>query len=183
MGILRTNDGAMVRFRSAHPRDRDKVQAYFGSLSAQARYNRFLGGMNRLPDAVLDYFVQAARADRVTILATVAFDGRETIVGEGCYVLDTSASGVELALSVHDDWQGRGIGTSLVGRLEDCAAAFGALRIFGDTLRSNERICGGARAFGYISSTGSDLRVIHLEKRLAAVEQSIGAISSSPYWR
>jgi len=159
--------GWPVCIRFADPRDREQVQAYFCSLSAQARYNRFLGGMSKLPESVIEHFVRRACTDQFTMLATTMHDGSEIVVGEARYVLDQDRSRAELALSVHDRWQGRGIGRSLVKQLERHAMASGVRRIFVEMLESNARICRYARAFGYAPASSVDWRLVCFEKTLA----------------
>ena len=68
----------------------------------------------------------------------MTIDGFETIVGEARYAFEPDTASFEFGLSVDDRWQGQGIGSALLGNLECRAAAFGATRLFGDTLRSNE---------------------------------------------
>ena len=76
-------------------------------------------------------------------------DGFETIVGEARYAFDFETSSIEFGLSIDDRWQGHGIGKALLKNLECRAAAFGAERLFGDTLRSNDAMIGLARKSGY----------------------------------
>ena len=86
-------------------------------------------------------------------------DGHETIVGEARYAFDADTGSFEFGLSIDDRWQGHGIGSALLKNLECRAAAFGATRLFGDTLRSNEVMIGLARksgfAFAATPTTGS----------------------------
>jgi GNAT superfamily N-acetyltransferase len=176
IAIVPAKDGNSVSIRLADPRDREKLQAYFHSLSVRARYNRFLGAMARVPEPLLEYFIQAARPDRLTMLATVMRDGCETVVGEACYAFDANTTQVEGALSVHDRWQNRGLGRVLLTQLELRAAASGARRLFGDTLRSNEPMIGLARACGYaVTGTPADWRLMRFEKEARIGPPTSGA--------
>ena len=76
-------------------------------------------------------------------------DGHETIVGEARYAFDPETASIEFGLSIDDRWQGHGIGKALLKNLECRAASFGADRLFGDTLRSNDAMIGLARKSGY----------------------------------
>ena len=77
-------------------------------------------------------------------------DGHEIIVGEARYAFEDGS--IEFGLSIDDRWQGHGIGKALLKNLECRAASFGADRLFGDTLRSNEAMIGLARKSGYAFS-------------------------------
>jgi GNAT superfamily N-acetyltransferase len=163
-GSAKTARLESIRF--ATPADREKVQAYVRSLSMQSRYDRFQGGINELSERMLDGMVGITHAHRFTILATILLDGIETVVGEACYAFDADTSSAEFALSVHDRWQGRGLGKVLLEQVESLAAAAGAVRIFADTLRSNERIRRFAHVSGYASAPGSDWRLLYFEKAI-----------------
>ena len=156
----------LVNVRLAGPEDQERVQAYFCSLSLQARYCRFAGGMRKLPPSVLEHFVAEARADLLTILVTIMQGGQETVVGEARYVLAADAARGELALSVHDRWQGRGIGQAMVTRLERHAVVCGVRHVFGETLSSNDRICRLAQLFGYVPATPIGGELLRFEKAL-----------------
>ena len=124
-------------------------RAYFRSLTTGSRYNRFLGAMSELPQTELDHFTHVGEADRFSVIATMTIDGHETIVGEARYAFDTETDSFEFGLSIDDRWQGQGIGSALLRNLECRAAAFGAKRLFGDTLRSNEAMIALARKSGF----------------------------------
>ena len=92
-------------------------------------------------------------------------DGRETIVGEARYAFDGDTSSIEFGLSIDDRWQGHGIGKALLKNIECRAAAFGATRLFGDTLRSNDAMIGLARKAGYaFANTPGDWKLTRIQK-------------------
>ena len=137
-------DGA---FRRAG--DADALQGYFRALSVRSRYNRFLGALSELPPTELAHFIHAGEADRFSVIATMMIDGIETIVGEARYGFEADTASFEFGLSIDDRWQGQGIGSALLRNLQCRAAAFGAKRLFGDTLRSNDVMIGLARKSGF----------------------------------
>jgi len=156
---LRSRAGDEVHVRFVDPRDAEPLQAYFRSLTTRSRYNRFLGAMRELPATLLEHFMHVGEAEQFSAVATMMFDGYETIVGEVRYAFHAETASVEFGLSIDDRWQGHGIGKALLKNLECRAASFGAERIFGDTLRSNEQMIALARKAGYPSrrapATGS----------------------------
>ena len=105
--------------------------------------------MSELPQRVLDHFIHVGEADRFSVVATMMIEGFETIVGEARYAFDAEIASFEFGLSIDDRWQGQGIGSALLKNLECRAAAFGASRLFGDTLRSNDVMIGLARKSGF----------------------------------
>ncbi len=92
------------------------------------------------------------------------------MVGEARIFVDEgdSATG-ELGISVHDDWQGLGIGINLLDRLERCAAILGIKRIVGNTLFENAKMLRLAAHAGYkVTMNSVDPRLKQLEKVLIA---------------
>jgi GNAT superfamily N-acetyltransferase len=146
---LRLRDGTTLTVRLVAPDDAEVLQRYFRNLSTQSRYSRFLGAMSELPASQLDHFVHAGEDNRFSVIATIVVDGREMIVGEMRYGFEEATRDFEFGISVDDRWQGQGIGRALLSNLECRAAALGATRIFGDTLRSNETMIALARKSGY----------------------------------
>jgi GNAT superfamily N-acetyltransferase len=175
---LRTGQSLTVRF--VEPDDADALQAYFRSLSVRSRYNRFLGAMSELPPSELDHFIHAGEDDRFSVIATMAIGGFETIVGEARYGFDADAESFEFGLSVDDRWQGHGIGSALLGNLQCRAAALGAGRLFGDTLRSNDVMIALARKSGFaFTASPGDWKLVRFEKHIDIAPQEIPCAS----WR
>src|SRR6202166_4720268 len=147
--VLRLRSGETLAVRFVEPRDAEALQGYFRALTVRSRYNRFLGAMSELSKSMLEHFTHAGEDDRFSVIATLMIDGFETIVGEARYAFDADTDRFEFGLSIDDRWQGQGIGSALLGNLQCRAAAFGANRLFGDTLRSNEVMIGLARKSGF----------------------------------
>ena len=146
--VLRSRSGDTVTVRFLEPRDAEELQHYFRSQTTGSRYNRFLGAMSELPKTLLDEFTHVGEADRFSVVATMMVDGFETIVGEARYGFHADTASIEFGLSIDDRWQGQGIGKALLKNLECRAVAFGAERLFGDTLRSNDAMIALARSVG-----------------------------------
>lgn len=175
---LRTDQSVTVRF--VEPDDAEALQAYFRSLSVRSRYNRFLGAISELPPTELDHFIHAGEDDRFSVIATMTVDGSETIVGEARYGFDADAASFEFGLSVDDRWQGHRIGSALLGNLQCRAAALGAKRLFGDTLRSNDAMIALARKSGFaFTASPGDWKLVRFEKHIDLAPQEIPCAS----WR
>jgi GNAT superfamily N-acetyltransferase len=177
---LRLRSGESLTVRFVEPRDGEALQGYFRALTVRSRYNRFLGAMSELPKSVLAHFTHAGEDDRFSVIATMIIDGHETIVGEARYAFDADTDSFEFGLSIDDRWQGQGIGAALLKNMECRAAAFGATRLFGDTLRSNDAMIGLARKSGFaFTNSPGDWKLVRFEKRIDAAPQDIPCAS----WR
>jgi RimJ/RimL family protein N-acetyltransferase len=178
--ILRLRGGRSLNVRLVEPDDAEALQDYFRALTTGSRYNRFFGAMSELPRDLLAHFVHAGEDDRFSVIATVTIDGHEAIVGEARYAFDAATDSFEFGLSVDDRWQGEGIGSALLGNLQCRAAAFGARRVFGDTLRSNAAMMGLARKSGFaFTHSPNDWKLVRFEKQVALTPQDIPCAS----WR
>jgi GNAT superfamily N-acetyltransferase len=138
-GQMTLADGARLRVRPIVPADREPLADAFDRLSDRSRRQRFLAPKPRLSARELDYLTDV---DHVTHEALVAID--ETtgdIVGVGRYATG-SGGGVaaDMALTVVDAWQRRGIGHALAVRLVERARANGITRLTGTALADNLRV-------------------------------------------
>ena len=178
--VLRSRRGDAVTVRFVEPRDAEQLQSYFRSLSVRSRYNRFLGAMGELPQPLLDRFTHVGERDGFTVIATMQLDGFETIVGEARYIFHADDGSFEFGLSIEDRWQGFGIGAALLKNLECRAAAFGAGRLFGDTLRSNQSMIAlaGKSNFAFIHHP-DDWKLVRFVKKLTVAPKQIPCAS----WR
>ena len=178
--LLRARSGEGLTVRFVEPRDAEALQSYYRSLTTSSRYNRFLGAMHELPKSLLDNFIHVGEAEQFTVLATMIVDGFETIVGEARYAFHAENSSIEFGLSIDDRWQGQGIGKALLKNIECRAASFGAARLYGDTLRSNEAMISLAGKSGYaFANSPGDWKLVRFEKNLDVEPQDIPCAS----WR
>jgi RimJ/RimL family protein N-acetyltransferase len=178
--MLLSSSGKAVTVRFVEPRDAEELQNYFRSLSTRSRYNRFLGAMSELPKSQLDDFIHIGEDERFSVVATMNIDGFETIVGEARYEFSSATGRFEFGLSIDDRWQGHGIGSALLKNLECRAAAFGANRLFGDTLRSNDAMISLAKKSGYaFTHNPDDWKLVRFEKPIAVEPKDIACAS----WR
>ena len=138
-------------------------------LSLQSRTNRFFGPLRELPPTELARAIGANDRDRLTLLLTSLRGDEETIIGEARVALSCEAREGEFGMSLADDFRGRGLGSVLLGLIEDRAAADGIETLFGDTLVTNESMIGLARARGFRLSQGLEARTVRMTKQLARV--------------
>jgi GNAT superfamily N-acetyltransferase len=175
---LRSGRSLTVRF--VEPGDAEKLQSYFRSLTVRSRYNRFLGAMSELPHGELDRFTHAGEDDRFSVIATLAIDGGETVIGEARYAFHADTDSFEFGLSIDDRWQHQGIGSALLTNLQCRAASFGAVRMFGDTLRTNDVMIALARKAGFeLTRNPDDWKLVRFQKHLDIAPQEIPCAS----WR
>jgi len=147
----RTLDGASYRIRVIRPNDAERERAFIRDLSDESRHNRFMCAFREAPQALIDQFVHANDDEHAFALVAVTGDpGCERIIGVARYaVTDELAREAEWAVTVADQWQGRGIGTTLVRALLERARARGLRRLYAPILQSNAAVQQLARYLGF----------------------------------
>lgn len=167
-------DGRRVVVRPVLPQDAPLTAAFFGNLTAAARYDRFMSPMRELPPGLLERLTQVDYAEHMALVAEV-FEGEgELVVAEARYVRPAGSSDAEFAVSVADQWQGKGLATLLLTKLVCRARSVGIRRIVGETLATNERMQHLARKAGFSLRRSQDVRgVLLLEKQLDARQPAL----------
>ena len=120
-------DGSKVVIRQVQSTDAPLLADGFARLSPQSRQMRFLTRKKELSRAELRYFTDVDHHDHEALGALNHADGRG--VGIARYVRDADdPQAAEIAVTVIDDWQGRGLGTELMAQLSERARSEGIRR-------------------------------------------------------
>ena len=127
-------DGTEVLVRPISPDDRDLLGSAFAALSDRSRYLRFQAPMAELSDRQLAYLTSVDHHDHEALIALDP--GQEEIVGVARFVR-MQGEQAECAITVADEWQGRGLGTELLDRLVDRAHDEGVERFSAVVLAEN----------------------------------------------
>jgi RimJ/RimL family protein N-acetyltransferase/nucleotide-binding universal stress UspA family protein len=132
---VRLPEGSTVVIRPIEPGDRDLLRAGFEQLSEHSRYMRFQAPMASLSDQQLAYLTDVDHHDHEALVALAADDGDE-IVGVARFVRVNHAV-AECAVVVADEWQARGVATTLLDRLVERAREEGIDRFTALVLAQN----------------------------------------------
>jgi GNAT superfamily N-acetyltransferase len=119
-------DGTTVWLRPLRPGERDLVARFFAGLSAESRSRRFLQPTPRLSEATVRRLAAVDGSSHVAMVASV---------GEDCAGIARSIrlpdepDAAEVAVTVTDRFQGRGIGRLLLDALRPAAARAGVVTL------------------------------------------------------
>jgi len=167
--------GEQISLRPLDRADGPRLQAYVRSLSPQARYNRFLGAVSELPQAEL----ARMENDGSTLVAEAGVNGSSAIVAEARYALAPNGRGYEFAISVGEDWRGKGLATLLLDQIECRARNSGVPILVGDVLRTNTRMQQVARRRGFrMTRAPYEARLVRVVKDLSHSETTSSCADS-----
>jgi GNAT superfamily N-acetyltransferase len=168
IAVLRDGSGVLVR--QVRSTDILLLADGFARLSEQSRRMRFLGKKDQLSAAELRYYADVDHHDHEALIALDPASGRG--VGVARYVRDADdPEAAEIALTVADDWQGRGLGTELLGRLSHRGRQEGICRFTGVVSFDNVPMGMLLRSVG----------AVELDRSLGTVEYEITLMRTGEY--
>jgi RimJ/RimL family protein N-acetyltransferase len=143
-------DGVDVEIRPLGRGDREALASAVARLSERSRYLRFASAKPRLTERELETFTELDRHSNDALVATDAIT--RDLVGVARFAaLPGKEGGVDVAVTVGDSWQGRGVGTALLARLIERAREEGHLALHADVLAENTRSIAMLRRAGFVS--------------------------------
>jgi RimJ/RimL family protein N-acetyltransferase len=140
-------DGSAVLIRPVRSTDAPLLADGFARLSAASRQMRFLSTKKELSAAELRYLTDVDHHDHEALVALDLAGGHG--VGIARYVRDgDDPQAAEIAVTVVDDWQRRGLGTELLARLSDRARSERIRRFTALADAGNVAVAAGLRNAG-----------------------------------
>ncbi len=156
--------------RPIEPGDRAALAAAFERLSEQSRYQRFMTPMDALSDSQLGYLTEVDHHDHE---ALIGFDGEGGAVGVGRFIrLESDRSRAEAAVTVIDEWHGRGLGTALTALLAERARAEGVECFTALLLATNDQMHDVLASLGPAKVLSREAGTVEIE--VAIPEEGIG---------
>ncbi len=117
-----------VHFRLIRPDDSDRIKDLFYGLSEESIFFRFLTPLKSLKRQTLQDFYNVDQDKDISIVAVIKTDDEEEserIIGAGRYLLTRTTNQAEFAITVHDEFQRKGIGKFLLAHLMRIAKSKG----------------------------------------------------------
>jgi acetyltransferase len=151
-GEITLNGGQRLTVRPIRPEDAAMELAFVEGLSDHSRYMRFFNPTKTLAPRLLARLTQL---DYEREMALIALD-HGAMRGVARYSPMSDGTTCEFAVTVADDWHGRGLATELMRRLIDCARSAGYLHISGTVLSDNHDMHRLMTRLGFKGTRGRD---------------------------
>jgi acetyl coenzyme A synthetase (ADP forming)-like protein len=163
-------DGSTVRIRPARPSDAVRVEDYLIGLSPETRRLRFWSqaiDVRGLAAKIVDVDYH----DHLTLLVLHGGDEGRMIGGAQYFRMEDGRA--EISLSVTDEFQGRGIGSILLGQLAQEAARQQITTFVAEVLPENHAMVNVFRASGFTVSIRATPGAIEVEFPILLTEDAV----------
>jgi GNAT superfamily N-acetyltransferase len=135
-----TKTGLPMLLRPVKLSDEHLLKDFFYALSNDSMYRRFISTRTDMHHERLQPFVVIDYTKEMVILAVIQQDEKELIVGMAQYLIDETRHTAEVAFVVRDDYQGKGIGASLLAYVTYLAKKKGLLGFTAAVLMENQQM-------------------------------------------
>ena len=158
--------------RIATPSDGEKLRAMFARSSTETIYRRFHTPFPEVPGWMVSLMLDADHHDKEALVAVV----EEKVVGHAMYVRLADDGEAEMAIIVEDFWQSKGVGKSLLLKLEERAGLRGIETFTGEVFGHNRPMLGLAATFPGTEYATEDGVYYHVRMplRKASAAQTLG---------
>jgi acyl-CoA hydrolase/GNAT superfamily N-acetyltransferase len=133
-----TRTGFSILMRPVKISDEPLLKDFFYSLSDQSLYRRFISVRKDMPHERLQEFVIIDYTKEMVILATIKEAEMEKVAAVGQYGINEQIHSAEVSLVVRDDYQNKGIGTTLLSYLTYLAKREGLMGFTAEVLVENK---------------------------------------------
>ena len=162
------NDGTDIVIRPIRPEDAEGEARFVRELSDESKYFRFMNTFQELSQEMLIRLTQIDYHNEMALIAVRMVDGAEgEQIGVARYAINVDKKGCEFALTVADDWHGRGVGQQLMKDLMAVARTRELETMEGQVLASNKRMLRLMETLGFeVGTDASDSSIKRVVARL-----------------
>ena len=163
---LLLKDGSTVHLRPIRPDDADGLADLVARMSRESIYHRFFRVRTRLTDAELEAFTVLDYRDRMAFVVEAAEEpeGGRRLAGVGRYERTLpGGDAAEVAFSVADEFQGRGVATRILEYLTAYARIHGITAFEAYVMADNHAMIRVFRGAGFTMSRQLDDGIYRIE--------------------
>lgn len=127
-------------FRQVRPGDQPLITEAIRTASRETLLHRFFSPIQSVAPDLLRRMLEIDRSQETCIVGVVEENGAARIICGARYVRLPEAGCAEIAFTVHDDFQHRGLGTFMLRLLAKLAATDGIRWFEADVMTSNQKM-------------------------------------------
>jgi len=157
--------GGQVEIRALRPSDRNALLLAAASASDRSLYRRFFGVRRVFSDAEVAGFVDVDFKSQVALVAVSHESGHEVIVAGARYIIVRPGT-AEIAFMVVDEFQGRGIASTMLRHLAELARAAGLTAFIAEVMPDNSAMLRVLERSGLPLRRERDGDVVHVTLEL-----------------
>ena len=166
------SDGGTVHVRPVRPSDAERLVAFHGRLSHQSVYYRFFSPRPRLSQDDVVRFTTVDYDDRMALVALLGDD----LIGIASYDRWPGRREAEVAFTVDDEHQGRGVATVLPEHLAVIARSHGMTRFTAEVLPENRKMLSVFKRAGFQAKSQFADGVVEVEMGILETDEALEAM-------
>jgi RimJ/RimL family protein N-acetyltransferase len=134
--VERLRSGEGIEIRALRPQDRHALIAAVGRTSTESLYRRFFAVRRHFSETEESFYLNVDFVTHVALVALADENGQPMIIGGARYVVGGPGQ-AEVAFTVIDKYQGRGVGAALLRHLVVIARQVGLRELVAHVLAEN----------------------------------------------
>ena len=134
--IEKLRNGERIEIRALRPQDRDDLVAAVSRTSSESLYRRFFAVRRHFTETEESFYLNVDFVSHVALIAVADENGQPIIIAGGRYVVGEPGQ-AEVAFTVVDKYQGRGVGAALLRHLAMIARQAGLRELVAYVLPDN----------------------------------------------
>lgn len=159
-------DGSRIEIRALRPADRDALLSSVGGMSDESVRRRFFAPKRHFSAKEIEFYVNVDFVSHVALVAVRTDPGQAAIMGGARYIV-VGPGAAEVAFTVNDAHQGRGIGGLLMRHLVAIARARGLRELTAEVLADNAAMLAVFQKGGLRMDAEREHGVVHLTLHLS----------------
>jgi GNAT superfamily N-acetyltransferase len=126
-----------VTIRPIRIADAEMEAEFIRRLSPQSKHYRFFGGVRELSPIQIAHLCEVDGKHSMAFVATIRRGGQEMEIGVSRYAPNSQSDVREIAVTVADEWQHKGLGIKLMQQLIQSAHCNGVKQLYSIELSDN----------------------------------------------
>ena len=163
---LTLRSGETIFVRPIRPDDESLMREMFYHFSENTKYLRFHAVTKSMPHDKLQVFCTVDYDSEMALIGLYGPPGAEKVVGVARYMTDSEEQSAEIAFTVSDAWQRKGLGTYFFERLLQIARGHGIRTFHAYVLLRNSGMLKIFNGSGFVVETTTEAEAVRVTMKL-----------------